>query len=226
MAKPEHDPELDIPEYSYRARRQRPQVDPAMRRIAFAASGVSAVVILVALLWSGVRPRMGFGPPPEIAAPATPLRVAPADPGGLTVPGANEQIMSGNDDAGPAQLAPAAPVPAIQQLQAAAGTTLPSNTAAPEPALPAAVPAAADTTATQVQLAATADEAGVHKIWSQLNVKMPGALAGKHPIFMPAVVNGQNIWRLRIGGFAGQQDAQAFCNTVIAQGAACTVAAF
>jgi cell division septation protein DedD len=218
VATPEPDPELDIPEYSYRARRQMRQVDPAMRRIAFAAAGISVLVIAVALLWSGVRPRMGFGPPPEIAAPATPLRVAPANPGGLTVPGANEQIMSGDDDSTPAQLAPVPPAPAIQQLQAAAGTPAPLTKPAPPPA--------ADTTPMQVQLAATADEAGVHKIWSQLNTKFPSAFTGKQPIFMPAVVNGENIWRLRIGGFAGRTAAQAFCESIIAQGAACTVASF
>ncbi len=218
MPKPETDPELEIPEYSYRARRQIRQVDPAMRRIAFGAAGISVLVIAVALLWSGVRPRMGFGPPPEIAAPATPLRVAPANPGGLTVPGANEQIMSGVDESTPAQLAPPPPAPAIQQLQAAAGTPPPPPKPAP--------PAAADTTPMQVQLAATADEAGVHKIWLQLNAKLPSVFTGKQPIFMPAVVNGETIWRLRIGGFAGRAAAQAFCASIIAQGAACTVASF
>jgi hypothetical protein len=77
-----------------------------------------------------------------------------------------------------------------------------------------------------VQLAATVDEAGVHKVWSQLNVKIPAELVGKHPIFMPAQVNGQSIWRLRVGGFAGRDDAKAFCDGLIAHGVACTVAAF
>lgn len=223
MARPEHDPESDIPEYSYSARRHRAEMDPAMRRMAFAAAGISAFVIVVALLWSGVRPRMGFGPPPEIAAPATPLRVAPANPGGLTVPGANEQIMSGNDNSGPAELAPASPAPALAQLQQAAGPSA-------APAAPAAIhttpPPPADTTPTEVQLAATVDEAGVHKVWSQLNVKIPSLLTGKHPIFMSAQVNGQSIWRLRVGGFIGRDDAKAFCESLLAHGVACTVAAF
>ncbi|OYV47905.1 MAG: hypothetical protein B7Z77_11500, partial [Acidocella sp. 20-58-15] len=155
------DPDRDIPEYSYQARK-RQSVDPAMRRIVLAAGGISVAII------GGVRPRMGFGPPPEITAPDTPLRVAPADPGGLTVPGANEPIMSGNTSSGPATLAPEAPQPDIQQLQAtaqpAAPTTAPATTplvpptvsAIPSPAAPTVAPSAP----AQVQLAATADAAG------------------------------------------------------------------
>ncbi len=246
----EHDPDLDIPEYSYHARHQREPVDPAMKRIVVAAGGISVVVIGVALVWSGVRPRMGFGPPPEIAAPTTPLREAPADPGGLTVPGANEPIMSGAASSGPATLAPDAPPPDIQQLQAvsasvapaapgpgaAAATAAPSAAppAAPPTALPApvvsapapAAPPVASLGPAQVQLAATADSAGAHQVWSHLNAKYPTLLAGKKPVFVPAIVNGNNIWRLRVGGFADQQAARDFCAQLTAKGAACTVAGF
>jgi hypothetical protein len=77
-----------------------------------------------------------------------------------------------------------------------------------------------------VQLAATVDEAGAKKAWSQLQVKMPGLLAGRAPIFMPAVVDGENIWRLRVGGFADDASAQAYCAQVIAAGGGCAVAGF
>ena len=60
----------------------------------WAPVALSLLVIAVALLWSGVR-GTGFGPPPVITAPPGPLRVAPANPGGLTVPEANVPIMSG-----------------------------------------------------------------------------------------------------------------------------------
>jgi hypothetical protein len=78
----------------------------------------------------------------------------------------------------------------------------------------------------EVQLAATVDEPGAESVWKGLKAKMPGLLAGKTPEIVPAVVNGQSIWRLRLGGFAGVDDAKAFCASVKAKGVACTVAAF
>ncbi|MDE8349313.1 MAG: SPOR domain-containing protein [Acidocella sp.] len=224
------DPDRDIPEYSYQARK-RQSVDPAMRRIVLAAGGISVVIIGIALVWSGVRPRMGFGPPSEIAAPDVPLRVAPADPGGLTVPGANEPIMSGNVSAGPATLAPEAPQPYIQPFQPAAPTVAAPTTPAPPPPSPppasiAATPPAAATGPAQVQLAATADSAGAHQVWAHLVAKYPPLLKGKTPVFIPAIVNGNNVWRLRVGGFADQQAARAFCADLTTKGAACTVVGF
>jgi len=212
----------EIPEFSYKTRRQRPAVDPAMRRMAIGAGGVAVVVIAVAMVWSGVRPRLGFGPPPEIAAPATPLRVAPADPGGLTVPGANEQIMSG-DDSGPAPtLAPEAPAPALAQLQQQSGVKVTDPPAASVPAVVVA-PASDDV---EVQLAAEASQDAAEKTWSEFLGRMPNLVGSRKPIFVPAVVNGQNFWRLLLGGFAGKDDAAAFCARVIAAGGDCTVAGF
>lgn len=227
------DPDLKIPEYSYQARK-RQAVDPAMRRIVLAAGGISVVIIGVALVWSGVRPRMGFGPPPEIAAPDVPLRIAPADPGGLTVPGANEPIMSGNVSSGPATLAPEAPQPDIQPFQPTVPVA-PAPPASPMTAAPAVAPSAAASETppavapsgpAQVQLAATADSAGAHQVWAHLLTKFPPLLKGKTPVFIPAIVNGNNVWRLRVGGFADQQAARAFCAELTAKGAACTVVGF
>jgi len=212
----------EYPEFSYKTRRQQPAVDPAMRRIAVLAAGGAVVVIGVAMFWSGVRPRMGFGPPPEIAAPATPLRVAPADPGGLTVPGANEAIMSG-DDSGPApSLAPAAPAPALAQLQQQSG--VPEVTAPVAPAAPAVAANAGGAGTVEVQLAATVDQATAEKKWSAYLGRVPQLVGNKKPEFLPAVVNGQSIWRLRLGGFADQASAAAFCAELVAAGEACAVA--
>ncbi len=208
----------ELPEFSYAARRQRAEVDPAMRRMALAACGVSALVIGLALFWSGVRPRVGFGPPPEIAAPATPLRVAPADPGGLTVPGANVQIMSGDASSAPAQLAPEVQAPEVAALDQSAGIVPPAPPAPPPPVVP---PGPA-----QVQLGSAVDQAGVAKIWSQLETSVPGLLTGKAPEYVPAVVDGQNIVRLMVGGFADAPTAQAFCAALVAKGNACRVAGF
>jgi hypothetical protein len=189
--------------------------------MALGAGGVSLLVIVVALLWGGVR-ATGFGPPPVISAPPGPIRVLPSNPGGLTVPGADVQIMSGDDSNAPPQLAPAGPSPEISQLDQAAGVV-----GAPVPAPAVTPPAAApDKGPAEVQLAATADEPGAESVWNGLKARMPDLLAGKTPEIVPAVVNGQSIWRLRLGGFAGVDDAKAFCASVKAKGVACTVAAF
>jgi hypothetical protein len=220
----------EVPEFSYRTRRQRPAVDPAMRRIALGAGGIAIAVIAVAMLWSGVRPR-GFGPPPEIKPPSTPLRVAPADPGGLTVPGANVAIMSDAGAAPAPSLAAPPPAPALAQLQQQSGVqvlTPPAPAPAPAPppaAAPASTAAPAPAADVEVQLAAAVSQAAAEQSWSAILGKMPGLVGGKKPEFVPAVVDGQNIWRLRLGGFADQAAASAFCAQVVAQGGDCALAA-
>lgn len=213
----------DDDEFIYQARRPGRQVDPAVRRIVLGAGGASALVIVVAMLWSGVR-GVGFGPPPVIAPPPGPLRVVPADPGGLSVPEANVPIMSGDTAAAAPQLAPAAPVPDVSAFNQAAGITPPPAPAPPPVA--AAPPPALPSGPAQVQLASTADEAGAEAAWTALQAKYPKFFAGKTPEILPDVVSGQSFWRVRLGGFASGADAQSFCALVMAQGASCTVAAF
>jgi hypothetical protein len=235
------DPDLDIPEFSYRARRQTPAFDPLMRRIALGAGAVATLIILVALVWSGMKPGMGFGPPPVIQAPPGPLRVVPTDPGGLTVPEADEQIMSGDSSNAPPQLAPAPAAPDISQFQNSqtAPVSPASVSSAPSSVAPAtATPAAAPTPPAlvtpptpidgkiQVQLAASVDPGGARTTWKRLNAKMPDLMAGHSPIYSRATVAGVEFWRLRVNGFTGITDARQFCAAVKAQGGACTVAAF
>jgi hypothetical protein len=187
-----------------------------MRRIAFGAGCVSVLIIGVALAWSGVRPRIGFGPPPEIFAPATPLRVAPTDPGGLTVPEANVPIMSGEKSTAPPQIsAPAAP-PDIAQLQAVSGETPPAVAPASHAVLNGPVEAV---------LATTQDQASAGAIWAKLAKELPDAFKGKIQQVTPAVVDGQSVFRLSVT-FPDMSSAQAFCAAVTAKGADCTVAAF
>ena len=243
-------------DFLYRPHRAKGQrLDPAIQRMAIAAGGVSVLVILVAWAWSGIHPYT-FGPPPVIDPPATPLRVVPADPGGMVVPGADIPIMSGDMDAGGTpHLAPAAQAPDIAALNQAAGLNQPAQTASapqavipPTPAAPSAfsdeprnvVPAssqaprpgsiatsaAAAKSMTAVQLAATSTEDGVLAIWVQLKQKFPDAMKGRQPEIIPAIVNGQSIWRLRVGGFASADAAKSFCDELTSKGAACTVAAF
>ncbi len=240
-------------DFLYRPHRARGQrLDPAIKRMAMAAGGVSVLVIVIAWVWSGIHPYT-FGPPPVISPPATPLRIVPADPGGMVVPGADIPIMSGDMDAGGApHLAPATqapdiaalnqaaglnpPVPATQAPPQTASTVAPPATDAPKAVIPAssqaprpgsiATSAAAAKSMTAVQLAATSDEDGVLAVWVKLQQKFPDLLKGRQPEIIPAIVNGQSLWRLRVGGFASANAAKSFCDDLTSKGAACTVAAF
>ncbi len=229
------DPDTDIPEFSYRTRRQTAAFDPAMRRIALGAGGIATLVIVVALVWSGMKPGMGFGPPPVITAPPGPLRVVPANPGGITVPEADEQIMSGDSSTAPAQLAPDGTSPDLSAFQPPPPPPAPPAAAAAAPASPApasavapapAAPAAPVDSSILVQLAADVDPQGPKSDWRALNAKMPQVFAGHTPIYSHANVAGVEFWRLRTGGFTDINAARQFCAAVKAEGAACTVAAF
>jgi hypothetical protein len=70
------------------------------------------------------------------------------------------------------------------------------------------------------------DQAGAEKIWDQISAADPAAVQGKIPEYVPAVVNGQSLVRVSVGGFMSMQAAQAFCGALTAKGAACTAAAF
>jgi hypothetical protein len=225
------DPGEEIPEFSYETRRQTQVYDPLMRRIALGGGGIATLVIVVALVWSGMKPGLGFGSPPVISAPPGPLRMMPANPGGLTVPEADEQIMSGYSSNAPAQLAPAAPATDLSAFQpppappaSAAPPVTPSTPVAAAPPAPAPAPAVNGNVL--VQLAAAVDPAGARTSWRQLNEKMPQLLSGRTPLYSHADVAGVEFWRLRVGGFADIAAARKFCSAVKAQGAGCTVAAF
>jgi hypothetical protein len=236
--------------FVYRTRRAPAAMDPAMRRMALGAGGVSLLVIVVALLWSGVR-GTGFGAPPVITAPPGPLRIVPANPGGLTVPEANVPIMSGVTSVAPPQLAPGTPTPDISQLDQDAGIGVPpqpvlktqptadisqldqaAGVGAPAQPVQKTQPApeishqAAEGGNVAVQLASIGSEAGAQEVWNVLQQKMPDLLGHRTVDIIPAVVNGLSVWRVRVGGFANTGAAQAFCKSVKARHAACTVASF
>jgi hypothetical protein len=250
----------DEGDFFYQPQRAAGQrLDPAITRMALGAGGVTTLVILVAFAWSGFHSG-GFGPPPVITPPDLPLRVAPASPGGLVVPGADVPIMSGQDDnnSAPPQLAPQSQVPDVAQLDQAAGLNQPPPTpqaAAPAttpPATPAATPAQSSQPATppaasssaatpaaanppspvpgspppaapQIQLAAVADEGKAEAAWTQVQQKAPDLLGSKTPIILPAVVNGQSVWRVRVAGFSSPADAKTLCAALTAKGVACIV---
>ena len=242
------EPDLDIPPYASQHLRAR-RVDPATKRIALIAALLAAVVIVVALVWSGVH--TGFGPPPVIKPPPGPMRTVPENPGGLQVPGANEQIMSGAQSTAPPALAPPASAPDLTRLQremarrtardqavkppahAIPAMPAPAVNAAPPaslplppppPALPAPRPLSpATATGVMVQLAALNSEPAANQAWETLNARMPNLLTGRTPVIQTATVKGRKFWRLRLTGFANIEAAKSFCATVKSEGAVCEV---
>lgn len=242
-------------DFLYRPQRAKGQrLDPAIKRIAIAAGSVSAVVIVIAWVWSGIHPYV-FGPPPVITPPATPLRIVPTDPGGMEVPEANVPIMSGDSlNNADVHLASPGEAPDITALDQAAGLA-PSNPSANVPAGPQLAANAADevadtprsitpavsqtpkpgSTATSaaeaeglssVQLAQAGSEDEILATWVKLQQKFAGVIAGRQPELLPSIENGQSVWRLRLGGFSSAASAHAFCNTLASQGAACSVVTF
>jgi hypothetical protein len=113
----------------------------------------------------------------------------------------------------------------LAQLQQQSG--VPEVLAPAAPPVPAGVPVVDQKAGpVEVQLAATVDQVSAEKKWSEFLGRVPQLVGSKKPEFLPAVVNGESIWRLRLGGFADRDSAAAFCAQVVAAGETCTVAGF
>jgi cell division septation protein DedD len=114
----------------------------------------------------------------------------------------------------------AQPVP-VQQATVAASRE-PTRALATEPPV-APQPRAAQGRQYVVQLSATNSEAAARMEWRQLQERMPQLVGDRVPDVIPAEVVGRSLWRLRIGGFAGADEANAFCVRMHAENAPCWV---
>jgi hypothetical protein len=248
--------DLSIPNPDYRGNRagrygtgqarQRPGMDPDTRRLMMFAGGVGGVLVVLI----GLSALIGHHSEgvPVITADTGPIRVKPANPGGMKIDGAENDVFSGGSDMANARLAPTSESPDTKALRTA--TVLPPPAEArPAPAAitpppvtkPAATvasaarPAPIATAATHppvsghqamVQLAALSSEEAARHEWHELSKRMPDLLSGKQPVFSHTEHDGHTFWRLRTAGFADIAQARTFCDHVRQKGGGCTVADF
>jgi cell division septation protein DedD len=241
--------ELDIPSPTYRVPRHRRGMDAGTRRLAIIAGGLGGVLVLLVGGWSLLGHRSAGVP--VIEADSSPLRVKPENPGGMSVAGSNEEILSDGADGTVGKLAPASETPAPQNMQAAkpsvvasappplaatsAPTAPPLVAAAPVAKPPSSAPvhvATAEPThpmsgkGTLVQLAALSSEDAAKMEWGRLEKRMPDLFGKRQPAVSKIEHDGKTFWRLRTGGFSDIAQATAFCEQVRAKGNGCSIAAF
>jgi hypothetical protein len=117
-------------------------MDPATKRLAIFAAVIGAGLLGLVAAW-GISGRHHGGGVPVIEPPPGPIKVKPANPGGLQLPGASESILSGESD-GTETVAPGpeapAPLALKAQEQAAAEAATPPLPAAPPPPAKSAAP--------------------------------------------------------------------------------------
>ena len=256
--------DLSIPNPDYRGNRagrygagqtrHRAGMDPDTRRLMMFAGGVGAVLVVLIGL-SAVIGHHSEGVP-VITADTSPVRVKPANPGGLKIDGAENDVFSGGTDMADARLASTSESPDTRALSAAAlsappaapstpaavtppAATKPAAVATAEPsARPAAAPPVKPRVAAVeprssvtghpaiVQLAALSSEAAARDEWRELSKRMPALMNGKQPIFSHTEHDGHTFWRLRTSGFADIAQARTFCDQVRQKGGGCSVADF
>jgi len=206
---------------SYRPQRSG-GIDPDLLRMAMVAVAICGALGLV-VGGSSLLHRAHHGVP-VIEPLAGPVRIKPADPGGMKVMGA--------DDAAPSTAEKLAPPPERPQIAALRARVKAAHAApvvaSPPPQKVAAVVPAPQSVATvlTVQLAAFDSADLAEQDWGRLATRMPALFASRKPEVARADVHGRSLWRLRTGGFASEAQAKAFCDKVQAQGADCSVAAF
>jgi hypothetical protein len=167
-----------------------------------------------------------------IAPPPGPVRVAPADPGGMKLAGDGEDAGA----PGTEKLAPAAEQPELRALRAKEHKAPVMAEAAPPPRVQTAPPvqqaaalAAAPPDApggTMVQLAAFESQAAAEQDWGRMAEKMPELFTRHKPEVDRVSLAGRTVFRLRTGGFPSIAAATEFCAAIREKGGDCSIAAF
>lgn len=130
--------DLEIPPPGYRVGRRPAGIDPATRRLSMIAASIGGALVVLVGIWSMVGG--GSAGVPVVPPPAGPMRVKPANPGGMQVTGSAYRILG--NGAAPTTQASLAPPPETPDLSALQSPPAPAATAA-APAAPHAAPARA-----------------------------------------------------------------------------------
>ncbi|MFL5254776.1 MAG: SPOR domain-containing protein [Rhodopila sp.] len=118
--------------YGAQQRAAKPGMDPDVRRMALFAGGIGG--LLAVLIGISALTGRHSGEVPVIAADGRPIRVKPADPGGMKINQAENDVFSGGSDTRNARLGPAAETPDTTALRTAAADSDPAaETPAPAP---------------------------------------------------------------------------------------------
>ena len=118
--------DLSIPNPGYRGNsagrygtgntRVRQGMDPDTRRLMLFAGGLGAV--LAVLIGASALIGRHSGEVPVVSADPRPIREKPANPGGMKIDGAENDVFSGGSDTSNAKLAPAPEAPNTMALRA------------------------------------------------------------------------------------------------------------
>ncbi len=114
---------------------RRGWMDDGTRRLALIAGGLGAALLAVVGIWS-LSGHHASGRVPVVEADSRPLRVKPANPGGMQLAGSNDEILSGDTSAQNDKLAPPpeTPEPDALKAQLSPPAPPPAPPAAPKPA--------------------------------------------------------------------------------------------
>jgi hypothetical protein len=184
--------------YGAQQRAARPGMDPDVRRMALFAGGIGS--LLAVLIGISTLTGRHSGEVPVIAPDARPIRVKPADPGGLKINTAANDVFSGGSDTSNARLAAPAETPDTAGLRtAAAEPSAPAAEAtAPSAAQPAArippAPAPATTQPTAKPAPAPSTlAAGAHAVAKVAPIPVPAPKPAPAPTPTPAPATGRSV---------------------------------
>jgi cell division septation protein DedD len=186
--------DLSIPNSGYRGSRAgrygtgrfRQGMDPHTRRLILFAGALGTV--LATLIGASALMGRKSGEVPVVTADTRPIREKPANPGGMKIDGAENDVFSAGTDTNDARLAAASESPDIKALHAPAAVPAPASAPATAPssppvveapAAPAVEPAPAPGPApSKPAVAATAAPATP----KPAQAKPPAAAAASHPV--------------------------------------------
>jgi len=194
----------------YRPSRDDEQgIDAGTKRLLY-MMGAGGLVILAGIAVYSLTGRSSGDAVPVVQADPSPLRIKPANPGGMAV-GPEAKLVDPNDS----HLAPGTEEPNPRALMAIAGPAKgPGQPSAGAPSRPKPI---------IVQLSTAKTEAQAQLAWGALAKKLPDLFGQHHALYQKTNEPGPSPWRLRTGGFADPAQAKAFCDKVRAKGGQCSV---